>query len=217
MAALDPAVASVLDRHHSTTHPEEDEDALLSALENETEDDASLLASHRERRLQQLHSEFSRAKQLRENSGHGTYTTIREEKQILDITTSTKLCVVHFLKPDFARCRTMDARLEALAPVHYEARFLRMDVQDAPFLVARLKVQVLPCVICFVDGVGVDRIIGFEGLGKSEEDFTVRELEARLLRAGVLERAKEVGANGSGGTRKYASHEVDDDSGDDWD
>jgi hypothetical protein len=62
-------------------------------------------------------------------------------------------------------------------------------VDNAPFLVTKLKVQVLPCVIAFVDGVGVDRVVGFEGLGHGDS-FTTRDLEARLLHCGVLVRSK---------------------------
>ena len=63
-------------------------------------------------------------------------------------------------------------------------------MDNCPFLVTKLKVQVLPCVIAFIDGIGADRIIGFEGLGRTPDDFTTRDLEARLIRAGVLARSK---------------------------
>lgn len=51
--------------------------------------------------------------------------------------------------------------------------------------------KVLPCVIGFVDGVGVERIVGFEGLGNggqqdADEEFRTRELERRLLGKGCL-------------------------------
>jgi hypothetical protein len=36
----------------------------------------------------------------------------------------------------------------------------------------------------------VDRIVGFEGLGRSPDNFLTRELEARLIRAGVFSRNK---------------------------
>lgn len=96
-----------------------------------------------------------------------------------------------------------------------------MSVDNAPFLVTKLKVQVLPCVIAFVDGVGADRVVGFEGLarfGGSVDDFRTKDLEARLLAAGVLFQEKklkeaEVGRFRVGGKNKVK--EVDDD--DDWD
>lgn len=78
---------------------------------------------------------------------------------------------------------------KTLAPKHFDTRFLRINVDNAPFLVTKLKVQVLPCVIGFIDGIGVDRIVGFEGLGDGDS-FTTKDLEARLLTVGVLVRAK---------------------------
>lgn len=105
MSTVDPRVAAVLD--HTKQHEDsDDEDALIAELE---EDEGSL-AAFREQRLQQLLGELARAKAQR-NSDYGTYTEIKEEKQLMDITTSAKLCVVHFMKPDFNRCRIMDQKL----------------------------------------------------------------------------------------------------------
>lgn len=92
-------------------------------------------------------------------------------------------------------------------------------MENCPFLVTKLKVQVLPCVIAFIDGIGVDRIIGFEGLGKNPDHFTTRDLEARLIRAGVLSRKKvgedehKVIQRGKG----IRGHANDDDDDEDWD
>ena len=117
----------------------------------------------------------------------------------------------------------MDEHLSALAPVHLETRFLKIDVANAPFLVEKLKVRVLPCVIAFVDGVGVDRVVGFEGVGYSEDTFETRDLEVRLIGAGVLGEVGGVGAGVGGSGRRMEGREeevkgndVDDDD-DDWD
>lgn len=101
MAKLDAHVAAVLDAGDS-----EDEDALIASLE-----DSPALDAFREQRLQQLHSEFTRAKSQK-NDGFGNYTEIREEKALMDLTTSVKYAVVHFAKDDFARCGVMDGHLE---------------------------------------------------------------------------------------------------------
>lgn len=105
MANLDHHVAAVLDH----THPDSDldEDALIASLE----DDDNAMDHLRERRLQQLHEEVARQK-LMQQSEHGTYQEIKDEKALMDITTSTKLCVVHFSKADFGRCGIMDKHLE---------------------------------------------------------------------------------------------------------
>lgn len=73
-----------------------------------------------------------------------------------------------------------------------------MNVENAPFLVTKLKIQVLPCVLSFIDGVSVDRIVGFEGLGYTPDNFTTKDLEARLLASGVVQRAK---ATDNGGVK----------------
>jgi hypothetical protein len=104
MAALDPKVASLVDR--AAREDDSDEDALIASLEDDSELDA-----FREQRLQQLHQEYDKARRLKE-SEHGRYTEIKDEKALMDITTTTKLCVVHFFKPDFNRCRIMDTHLE---------------------------------------------------------------------------------------------------------
>jgi len=90
-----------------------------------------------------------------------------------------------------------------------------MNVENAPFLVTKLKVQVLPCVLAFVNGVSVDRIVGFEGLGYTQDTFTTKDLEARLLNSGVIQRAKATGD--AGGIRfavKAPKEESDDEE---WD
>lgn len=208
---VDAHVARILDR----TRPEDsdDDDALLAELEDD--EDNAALSSLRERRLEQLHQEMKRAKLLKE-SQHGTYLEIKDEKQLMEITTSTKLCVVHFMKPDFNRCRIMDGKLASLAEKHYEARFVSINVDNAPFLVVKLGIQVLPCVISFVDGVGADRIVGFEGVGRKADSFTSAELEARLLGAGVLVRAK-VDARDDGRSTGRRQHTTENRAGEDDD
>ena len=106
-SSIDPTVAALLDQH--PTAESDDEDALIASLEDEDADVA--LAGLREQRLQQLHGELRRAKAMRA-SGTGTYAEIKEEKLVMDITTQTKLCVVHFYKADFGRCAVIDRHLE---------------------------------------------------------------------------------------------------------
>ena len=162
-----------------------DDDALFESLENEYETDPAI-AHLREARIQQLSTDLSRARVLR-NEGYGVYAELKDEKQAMDVTTSHKKCVLHFFKSDFNRCRIMDQHLKQLAEQHLEARVCRINVENAPFLVTKLNVKVLPCVIAFVDGVSVDRIVGFEGLGIGQDSFETLDLEQGLRRSGVLD------------------------------
>ncbi|KAI8808866.1 thioredoxin-like protein [Cladochytrium replicatum] len=127
---------------------------------------------------------MERIRTMKENA-HGTYRRIDLEKELMQITTNTKLCVVHFFHKEFRRCQIMDSHLEKLARKHFKTRFMKIDVEDAPFLVDKLKVKVLPTVICFVDSVSVDRIIGFDELGGTDS-FSTANLEKRLLKAKVI-------------------------------
>ncbi|KAJ5584068.1 NTP binding protein [Penicillium hispanicum] len=186
-----------------TTRPytsESDDDALFAELENEDD------TSYRTQRIQQLNAELASQRTNRDESHAGagagaslmshdrTYPMLDNDQAVLDFTTQTSRCIVHFAHADFARCGVMDARLEELAGRHYEVRFARVDVRNTPFLVEKLGIRVLPCVIGFKDGVGVERVVGFEGLGSGGTDglegFSVKVLEKRLLWKGVLTQAK---------------------------
>ena len=200
----------------------DDEDALLDSLENDTSNDPTLVHL-REARIQQLSDALKRSKALK-SEGYGAYTQFKDEKALMETTTTTEKCIVHFFKPDFNRCRIMDEHLTALAPVHLQTRFLKINVEHAPFLVTKLNVRVLPCVIAFVDGVGVDRIVGFEGLGYSEDTFKTKDLEVRLIGAGVLEKEGVLGIQRlNGGIEEARSRNgnknvgKEDDDDDDWD
>ncbi|KAK4539793.1 hypothetical protein LTR36_010327 [Oleoguttula mirabilis] len=211
---LDPTVAHVLDNHARNATDSDDEDALIAQLEDD-DDTAGPFSALREKRLEQLHAEMTRAKAMR-TTQHGTYTEIKDEKQLMDITTSTKLCVVHFMKTDFGRCRYMDEKLRVLAEKHFDTRFVSIGVDNAPFLVVKLGIQVLPCVIGFRGGVGVERIVGFEGIGYKPDSFTVSELEERLLGSGLVVRAKMTKEDDRRRIQQ-ARQEVEDENGDDWD
>lgn len=89
-----------------------------------------------------------------------------------------------------------------------------MNVDNAPFLVVKLKVQVLPCVLAFIDGVSADRIVGFEGLSYTADNFTTEDLEGRLLGSGVVQRAKTKGDAVKWGVKKEVKEDSDND---DWD
>lgn len=89
---------------------------------------------------------------------------------------------------------------QKLAPKYFGTRFLRVFVENVPWLVEKLAIQVLPCVVCFMDGVTKDRfvprcrspmphylclrrLVGFEELGNNDE-FETATMEWRLLNCG---------------------------------
>lgn len=61
-----------------------------------------------------------------------------------------------------------------------------MSVLASPFLVEKLGIKVLPCLVTFGRRVQVkDTIVGFEDLGNSD-GFTTRTLEWRLAQGGAF-------------------------------
>ena len=50
----------------------------------------------------------------------------------------------------------------------------------------KLGIQVLPCVVMFLEGKAYDRIVGFEEFG-ARDDFNTALLEQRLLKSGAVQ------------------------------
>ncbi|KAI0347137.1 GTPase inhibitor [Trametopsis cervina] len=165
-----------------TPDSEPDDDELLAQLEAEIEDDED--SAVRERGIEQYRQELERLKRMKD-SGHGRYDELMDEKVVLQTTIDEPLCVIHFYMPNFRRCTIMDKHLTRLAPKYFRTRFLRVCVENAPFLVEKLGVKVLPAVYCFVKGIAKSRIVGFEDLGNTD-DFKTTVLESKFLDIGVV-------------------------------
>lgn len=148
-------------------------------------DDPELQRLHADRiaSLQEEMEKRARAKELSQR-GHGVYTEITEGN-FLEIVTKTERVVCHFFHAGFERCQIMDQHLGAIAPKYVETRFVKLSATDAPFFSDKLKIKVLPCVVIFIDGVAVDRLVGFDELG-NKDNFNTHVLEHRLLKSGVV-------------------------------
>lgn len=64
---------------------------------------------------------------------------------------------------------------------------LLLASQDAPFFTVKLNIKMLPCVIMFKQGQAVGQVVGFEGLGATD-DFDTAALEDQFHQAEVGER-----------------------------
>jgi len=162
---------------------DDEDDALFRELERDDDND---IAAIREQRMEQIRREVAELERMR-HAEHGAYTEMDKEKEVMDLTLKTRLVVLHFFHSEFRRCAIMDKHLQEMASRHFETKFIKINVEKAPFLVDRLKVQVLPCVLSFVDGANVDRVVGFEDLGNTDS-FTTAALELRLASTGVIEK-----------------------------
>lgn len=165
-----------------------DPDALLDALENEDD------AEYRAQRLQQLQTEAKAVQAF--SKADVAYVTLNDDDETLRFTTEHERAVVHFYHPDFARCSTMDVHLREIASKHTElgnadVAFGRTDVQKTPFLIEKLGIRVLPCVLGFVKGVTKGRVTGFEGIaweGRESGLTVTAALEEKLVEWTVLKK-----------------------------
>ncbi|KAK0468158.1 thioredoxin-like protein [Desarmillaria tabescens] len=158
----------------------DDDETLFAELEAEIENDENY--AMREQGLEVLKREMDKMQAMKQNQ-HGSYTEIFDEKEVIRVTAQEPKSVVHFYHSNFKRCEIMDKHLAALAPKYFNTRFIRVFVENVPWLVEKLAIKVLPCVICFVNGTTKDRIIGFEELGNNDA-FTTAMLELRLSVSG---------------------------------
>ena len=180
------------------------------------DDDDAIMRTLREAKMKEMKARHAEHQENMRN-GHGKYEEITEE-QFLPCVTKTKFVVVHFYHKDFERCKVMDKHLGQIAREHVESKFVKIDAEKCPFFVAKLQIQMLPTVICFMDGVAFDRIIGFEELGGHDE-FPTLLLSRRLVKTGCIKALtkKEKGdmvIKKAG--RKYDSESSDNDVNDDY-
>ncbi|XP_052801735.1 uncharacterized protein LOC128232296 [Mya arenaria] len=160
------------------------EERLLEELEHE-----EIPAYIREARLATLKQQATQFRNMQEK-GYGIYSEMEDEKEVLDLTTSEDKCVVHFFHEDFRRCAIIHSHLKTLTEKYFETRFAKINVDKAKFLVEKLKIRVLPALLCFKKRIVVDRVVGFDEIGGSD-NFPTKVLEKRLAKSGVIEMAEE--------------------------
>uniref|UniRef100_W5LZT3 Thioredoxin domain-containing protein 9 n=2 Tax=Lepisosteus oculatus TaxID=7918 RepID=W5LZT3_LEPOC len=154
---------------------EEQLDAELGKLEKMDDDELEKL---KERRLEAL-KKAQKQKQEWLSKGHGEYREIPSERDFFQEVKESKHVVCHFYKDTTFRCKILDKHLSLLAKKHLETKFIKLNVEKAPFLTERLRIKVIPTLALVKDGKTKDYIVGFADLGNTDE-FTTETLEWRL-------------------------------------
>ncbi|XP_072541273.1 thioredoxin domain-containing protein 9 [Salminus brasiliensis] len=160
---------------HSARLVEEQLDAELDKLERMDEDELERL---KERRLEAL-KKAQKQKQEWLSKGHGEYREIPSEKDFFSEVKDSKNVVCHFYRDSTFRCKIVDKHLNVLAKKHLETKFIKLNVEKAPFLSERLRIKVIPTLALVKDGKTKDYVVGFADLGNTDE-FSTEMLEWRL-------------------------------------
>merc|ERR1711939_846542 len=156
-------------------------DAQMAAMEEEMGD----LDALRKKRLANMRKD-SKLKHELGKIGHGKYEEISDEKEFFAAAKQSEWMVCHFYRDATWRCKIVDKHLKALAPKCWKTRFVKINAEQCPFLVERLKVFMLPTITCVIKGQVADHIVGFDDMG-GEDDFPTEALAQRLSQAQVIE------------------------------
>ncbi|XP_057508249.1 thioredoxin domain-containing protein PLP3B-like [Actinidia eriantha] len=153
---------------------------------DELMDDPELEKLHADR-IAALKKEAEK-REILKKQGCGEYREITEGDFLGEVTGSEKV-ICHFYHREFYRCKIMDKHLKLLAVKYIDTKFIKLDAENAPFFVAKLAIKTLPCVILFRNGIGTDRLVGFQDLG-GKDDFTTKTLETLFIRKGIINEIK---------------------------
>ena len=69
--------------------------------------------------------------------GHGEYTELATEKDFFSTCTASDKVVAHFYRQSTGRCEIVDMHMKKLAPLHLETKFVKLNVEKAPFLTGK--------------------------------------------------------------------------------
>ncbi|CAM9333115.1 unnamed protein product [Discosporangium mesarthrocarpum] len=199
------AASVCLSREGDEEEQEQDsDDELLRGL-----DEDPAIRMIRDQRLKEMKKEHDeRAENIAK--GHGQYREIAQDEFLPEVTGSAKV-VVHFYHNEFHRCKIMDARLAEVAPRHLETKIIKINAEKAPFFVNKLQVRVLPTVVCFINGVAVHSIVGFEGLTEGLppdrlDEWPASNLARELALAKVISYSTLDGGLGNARNGRGAGH-----------
>lgn len=162
---------------------DQDEDAILEEL---LDGEDEFLVHYREKRVQELSDHFKTVEKKVLQEGYGSLHSIDDESVLINTTANNASTVVHFGMDTFKKCRYMNEKLELLAESHLTTKFVKIDVNNCPFLVSKLGIKVLPFVVAYRHGKEVIRIVGFSKLGNDPNEFELESLDRLLSQVGVL-------------------------------
>ena len=175
----------------------DDEIAALDAL---GEDDFTKL---REQRLADMKKKTADTSSYIK-AGHGSYGELSETKEFFTCTKASTRVACCFYRPTSRYCAQMDSLMAKLAPMHLEARFVKMDAEKCPYLCEKLLSDpdgnvVIPTVLLVMGGKVVYHIRGMDVIGG--DAATPAALGLMLALHGIIdvEAADDEYNNGGGG------------------
>ena len=129
-------------------HVEKALDAEIDKMENLGEED---FARIRRKRLEEMKA-LALEKETWRRNDHGILTTVSDQKEFFDVCKKSKNVVVLFYRSANKWCDVLSSHMQVLAEKHMEAKFIKVDAENSPFLVERLNIWMMPTIVCCKEG-----------------------------------------------------------------
>mmetsp|Transcript_2708 Transcript_2708/g.7397 ORF Transcript_2708/g.7397 Transcript_2708/m.7397 type:complete len:190 (+) Transcript_2708:66-635(+) len=152
-------------------------DAELERLEQLKDDEYETL---RRNRLAEMKKEAEKRREWSAN-GHGTVSTIAERDFFDVVKRSDRVCAVFYRTGASRFTDDIIAHLDRVAEAHVEAKFVLLDAEKCPFLVDRLRIQVLPSIVLVKNAKADYTYVGLDELLTSKRTLETVTIEQRLF------------------------------------
>jgi len=157
-------------------------DAEIDKMDNLGEED---FARIRKERIEQMKQAALEKEAWRRND-HGVLTTISDQKEFFEAVKRSKRVVCLFYRDSNKWCDVIGNHFTVLAEKHMEAKFLRVNAENSPFLVERLNVWMMPTIICCKEGKVHRQFNGLDEIDPTGK-FETASLEFVLHGSGMLD------------------------------
>jgi len=161
---------------------EADLDKALEDMDNLDLDDMKEL---HKKRLMEARKKVEDLKKWK-SKNHGVVTCVTDQAEFFQHVKESKYVVCVFFKTANRWCDDLRANLKAIAPKHFETRFLEMEAEKAPYLCEKLNIYMMPTMILCKDNKVSMQCRGLDPINPTGK-YTTLQLETRLLEWGFVE------------------------------
>lgn len=178
----------VAQKVHGELVLDESDSELVQELEDSLEND-DFVSHYRAQRLQQLQQNLANTRStIREDEDLGYLTWFLNEDKLMKLAAQSPRLAIHFCQSSFRTCQVLNRKLEVLAQNHPLTKFVAIEAGNCPFLTKKLGIQVLPCIVCYKNGLETSRMVGLLQVGYLEKtgDIDMARLEQFFIGSQVI-------------------------------
>mmetsp|Transcript_15350 Transcript_15350/g.44911 ORF Transcript_15350/g.44911 Transcript_15350/m.44911 type:complete len:202 (-) Transcript_15350:603-1208(-) len=157
-------------------------DDEIERIDNMGEDD---FARIRRLRIEEMKAKALEKEQWRRND-HGSLAQITDQKEFFEACKKSKRCVCLFYRDGNKWCDVLSNHFQLLANKHMEAKFMKVNAENSPFLVERLNIWMMPTIVCTNEGKVHCQFNGLDEIDPTGK-FETATLEFALHSAGMLD------------------------------